>query len=181
MSELFVGAKIQLLGPQAPFRSDEFRFAMTPGVQIPLMEDQALAAGARLDFDWIFNRNFFVSLYNETLFYPGEQEFSQTVPEFHDIDGDLNYDYRLTFGIESVYTIPIGGGIDFTVGLPMVYRFLPVPRHSIDATPHASLLFTSMPLPLEFKFQYGVPIWGRSSIARHTASLQVRMYFALGR
>ena len=177
VSELFVGAKIQLLGEQGHFRSSEFRFAIAPGVFVPLMENQVFAAGARFYFDWIFNRNFFVTLSNETLFFPGNQNFRNAGPEFYGIDEDVNYSLR--FGIGSVFTAPIANGIDFTVGLPATYRYLPVPQHSIVVSPHASLFFTNTRFPLEFKFQYDAPLWGMSSLARHNASLHVRMYFAL--
>jgi hypothetical protein len=176
ISELFAGAKIQLLGVQAPFRSDEFRFLITPGVFIPLLDNHIFAVGARFHFDWAFNRNFFVTLSNETLFYPGNQDFSNTGPGFYDINEDVNYSLR--FGIGSVFTTPITNGINFTVGLPASYRFLPASQHSITVNPHMSLFFNT-PLPLEFKFQYYAPLWGMNSIARHNASLEVRLYFPL--
>jgi hypothetical protein len=178
VSELFVGAKMQLLGEQALYRSGEFRFAVAPGVFIPLMDNHVFAIGARLYFDWIFNRNFFVTLYNETLFFPGNQNFRNAGPEFYGVSGDVNYSLR--FGIGSVFTAPIADGIDLTVGFPATYRHLPVPQHSICVNPNISLFFADMlPLPIEFKFQYDIPLWGMSSLARHNASLMVMMYFVM--
>ena len=180
ISELFVGAKIQLLGEQAPFTSNEFRFTIAPGVVLPLVNDQVFALGVNFYFDWIFNRNFFVTLSNETLFFPGNQDFSGAGPAFSGINEDANFSLR--FGIGSVFTAPIANGIDFAVGLPASYLFLPdTHQHNLGVNPHASLFFRNTPLPLEFKFQYYVPLWGRNSIARHDASLLIRMYFATGK
>ena len=178
VSELFVSAKMQLLGEQALLRSGEFRFAIAPGVFIPLMNNHIFAIGARFYFDWIFNRNFFVNLYNETLFFPGNQDFRNAGPEFYGVSADVNYSLR--FGIGSAFTTPIANGVDLTVGFPATYRHLPVPQHSIFVNPNISLFFADMlPLPMEFKLQYDIPLWGMNSLARHNVSLLVRMYFAL--
>jgi len=163
VSELFVGVKMLLLGERAPFESGEFRFAAAPGVFIPLTENQEFAIGARFYFDWLFNRNFFVNLYNETLFFPEDA------------------DYSLHFGIGSVFTTPIANGLDFTLGLPATYRYLSDRQHSLGISPHVSLFFTDTPLPLEFKFQYDFPLWGMNSTAWHSVSMQIRFYFAFGR
>ena len=175
LSELFVGVKILLLGQQAPFASSDFRFSVAPGVFVPLVTDHIFAFGARFYFDWIFNRNFFVTLSNETMFFPFDEDFANAGPDFSGIKGDANYSLR--FGIGSVFNTPITGGLDFAVGLPASYRFLPYPQHSLDINPHVSLFFRNTFLPLELKLQYYIPLWGRDSITRHDLSLLFRIYF----
>jgi hypothetical protein len=94
VADLFVGAKVQIAGEKAPLKTDRLRFAIGPGVKIPLpgqdfdaqitnfqngdtvtasnLDTHVLGAGARLYFDYIFNEHFFINLYNETIFYPIE-------------------------------------------------------------------------------------------------------------
>ena len=244
VADLFVGAKVQIVGEKAPVQTSQFRAAIAPGIIIPLpgpdfedelsdvmagkkatvssMDRHVFAAGARLYFDWIINEHFYLNLYNETLFYPVKQDLNKDSPTFagikanpttggafNSIDGKVNYKYRLTFEIEPVFTTSIADGISFTAGLPVNYRYIPTydysfsygalagtgldiaakkafndnlntdPQHSLSLKPNVLLFFTKTPLPLEFKLQYGLPIWGQNSMARHDITLQIRVYFAL--
>jgi hypothetical protein len=92
VADLFVGAKVQIIGEKAPVKTDRFRLALGPGVKIPLpgqdfakqltkmtagetitpanLDHHVFGAGARVYFDYIFNEHFFLNLYNETIFYP---------------------------------------------------------------------------------------------------------------
>ena len=245
MADLFAGAKIQILGENAPVTNSMFRFAAAAGIIIPLrgpdfedelknvmagkqatmasMDNHVFAAGARLYFDWIISDYFFINLYNETVFYPVRQDLNKDGPAFagvkaaaggvfDDVDGEVNYRYRLTFEIEPVFTNPMAEGLRFTAGLPVTYRYIPAyeysfgfpsgmadplktaaqdaflgdgalntdPQHSLYITPNVSVFFTKTPLPLEFKLQYGIPVWGQNiAAARHNVTLQVRVYFAI--
>ena len=96
MGDLFVGAKIQLVGNTALLApSEDIRFAFAPGIKVPLtkidfskevskantppagsddftinkIDKHVLAAGWRLYFDYLFTKEFFVNFYNETIFY----------------------------------------------------------------------------------------------------------------
>jgi hypothetical protein len=95
--DIFVGAKIQILGEKAPLQGSRFRFAIAPGVKIPMpatdMEEQLenmskgdsvtvtnldkhlFALGGRLYFDYIINKMFFANLYSELVFYPIEGKY----------------------------------------------------------------------------------------------------------
>ena len=245
VADLFAGAKIQLAGEQAPVKTSAFRFSVAPGVIIPLpgpdfeeeiknqlsgkdatlasMDKHVFAAGARVYFDYIFNKNFFVNLYNETIFYPLEGDLNKDGPTFYatkaglaaaqsnplimDIDGKVNYKYKLTFELEPVVTVPILSGVTFTAGLPVNYKFTPAreysytypdtlasaasalepifaaniksePSHILAINPNVALFLTKLPLPLEFKFQYGYPLWGQNANASHNITLQIKAYFA---
>ena len=252
VADLFVGAKIQIIGQNAPVQNEMFRFAVAPGVIIPLpgpdfkkeveragegkeatlasMDRHVLAFGGRFYFDWVINENFYLNLFNETLIYPIAQDLNRHDPTFHGgkgqiaagaeqqqpglgalvmgTSGDINYKYRLTFEIEPVYSTNIADGIRLTAGLPITYRYNPAPditlkfrpntpdpiregmktalndalsiaQHSLYVTPVVGVFLTNTPLPLEFKLQYGIPVWGMNTIARHNISAQIQVYFAI--
>jgi len=52
-------------------------------------------------------------------------------------------------------------------------------QQSISFNPNVSLFLTQTPLPLEFKFQYAIPVWGENTMARNNLTLQIKAYFAL--
>jgi hypothetical protein len=121
--------------------------------------------------------------------------------------GNINYQYRMTFEIEPVFTYPVADGINLSFGLPINYRYLPAPdislsnvgesngvvdvesllrenlkvgaQHSLGINPNISMFLTRTPLPLEFKFQYGIPVYGQNTMARHNMMLQIRAYFRI--
>jgi hypothetical protein len=178
VADIFAGAKIQLLGPRAPFRSQDFRFAVAPGVIIPLpgpdfereltrasqgseatlsaMDRHVFGLGGRIFFDWVINRNFFINLFNETIFFPLKQDLNKSGPTFFgakaimaqtpeiqamlgpatpllmDIEGEINHKYQLTFEIEPVFTTSVANGITFSAGLPITYSFTPAPDYSFS-------------------------------------------------
>ena len=88
MGDLFVGAKIQVMGSQAPIRTDDYRLAFAPGIKIPMpgpdfkkemdedpmtvakIDNHVLGLGLRTYFDYIINDKFFINFYNEIIYYP---------------------------------------------------------------------------------------------------------------
>jgi hypothetical protein len=100
--DIFAGAKFQIAGEKAPLKSELFRFAIAPGVIIPLpgpnfqdeytnlmkgekatvskMDNHVFAAGGRFYFDWIINQSLFINLFNETIFYPVKQDLNKDGP-----------------------------------------------------------------------------------------------------
>jgi hypothetical protein len=93
---VFAGAKVQIVGPDAPVESERFRFAAATGVKIPVntgdpdyWSDQFTAGtggdewagvypdkplwglGARGYFDVVLNDMFYVNLYSEFIYYVG--------------------------------------------------------------------------------------------------------------
>jgi hypothetical protein len=274
VADIFVGAKIQLVGEKAPLlQTEAFRFAVAPGVIIPLpgpnfkdevanamagkeatfnkMDNHVFGAGGRFYFDWIINKYFFINLYNETIFYPVKQDLNKDGPTFamtkaslpsgvqasvnqaltqagdpnaaakaaaakamaeedlKNASGEVNYKYKLTFEIEPIFSTPIADGLIFSAGLPVNYLYIPAYEYSIskvgtslsafgldtkklmedqfkgDAAytlsikPNVSLFLTKTLLPLEFKFQYQLPVMGQNSIARNNLTLQIKAYFKI--
>ena len=274
-ADIFAGFKIQIAGEKAPIKTTMLRFSAAPGVVIPVsgpdfnhefdiinngdpatikkMDNHVFAVGGRVYFDYIFNKNFFINLYNETMFYPVKQDLNRDGPALavakkaipagiykatykkyesqpmaeayatgaknhatnglKDASGDVNYKFRMTFELEPVFTTPIAKGLSFTAGLPLNYRYIPAfeysvnnvethadlaasdvnlesllrdnieekPKHILYLNPNVSFFLTSTPLPLEFKFIYGIPIYGQNSTAQHNMIFQMRAYFAIPR
>ncbi|MFP4426981.1 MAG: hypothetical protein ACLFPP_11035 [Spirochaetaceae bacterium] len=91
LNDLFLGAKFQIVGEQAPVPNDMHRFAAATGMKLPLstydaeaeaeayldgdeyqlarVDKDAYGFGYRLYYDYIVNSNFFVNLYNEFIYY----------------------------------------------------------------------------------------------------------------
>jgi hypothetical protein len=173
-ADIFAGFKIQLAGEKAPVKTSMFRFSVAPGVVIPIkgpdfnhevdiinngdpatiksMDKHVFALGGRVYFDYLVNKNFFINIYNETMFYPVDQDLNRDGPTlafarkaipagiaekagagagtlatnaFKDTGGEVNYNYRTTFELEPVFTMPITKGLSFTAGLPLNYRYIP--------------------------------------------------------
>jgi len=103
LADLFAGVKMQIIGANAPVQSEKVRFAVAPGVIIPLpgvdfeeefknmseekaatvanMDNHVFAAGGRFYFDYVFNNNFFINFHNETIFYLNNRELNKQSPD----------------------------------------------------------------------------------------------------
>ena len=102
VADLFLGAKMQIIGQTAPVKSDMFRFAAAPGLKIPLpgpdfekqvenlnkgdkatlnnMDNHVLAVGGRFYFDYIINKYFFINVYNETMINATKRDLIKAGP-----------------------------------------------------------------------------------------------------
>ncbi|MDR2028012.1 MAG: hypothetical protein LBP93_00590 [Treponema sp.] len=144
--DIFVGAKIQIIGADAPVKNSSVRLAIGPGVKIPLpgpdfteeqakiMNDEAVTVGkidkhtfgfgARTYFDYVINDMFSVSAYNEFIYYPlkvkGKNHGIGTPAE-----ADVAYGFDLTFELEPHFDKTFGNGLLFHAGLPVNYKFTP--------------------------------------------------------
>lgn len=94
-SDIEIGAKMQIVGPNAPVASDAVRLTVTPGVFVPLAgpdwseefanrnagkefvaqapSNHALGLGFQTAVDYIVNDSFFVSLFGEGRFYQAKE------------------------------------------------------------------------------------------------------------
>jgi hypothetical protein len=161
VADLFVGAKVQIAGEKAPLKTDRLRFAIGPGVKIPLpgqdFKDQAanagagntvtaanldthvLGAGARLYFDYIFNEHFFINLYNETIFYP--------------IEGDIKKASITEYGVLASPTMSAAApnaDVKVKYGYDLTFELEPVFSTSLGS----GITFTAG-LPVNYKFTPG--------------------------
>ena len=134
VADIFVGAKIQIIGPKAPVANDTFRLAVAPGVIIPLpgpdfedeaknalagkkatvhsMDNHVFGAGARFMFDWQITDSFFINLFNESIFYIGKRAWEKTGPEEAGTLAVLK-DTLETYGVPHSLTKKLGGEVDY--------------------------------------------------------------------
>jgi len=123
-----------------------------------------------------------------------------------DIGGlDVNFRYDLTFEIDPTFTHRTQNMIAIEAGLPFTYFFTPgftvldVPAtdglpppvadilnnldqgnvHRLTVGPYVSAFFMGWPLPMEFRLQYVIPVWGQNTQARHIFGFQIRAYFRI--
>ncbi|MDR2142846.1 MAG: hypothetical protein LBP29_00570 [Treponema sp.] len=166
VADLFAGAKVQIVGEKAPVKTDRIRFALGPGVKIPLpgqdFEDQfkntregktvtasnldyhVFGAGVRVYFDYIFNEHFFINLYNETIFYPVEG----------DIDKASLTEYGTFYGVKNAAAFGgAGNNADAKVnyGYDLTFELEPVYSTSLGD----SGVTLTAGLPVNYKFTPG--------------------------
>ncbi|MDL2229007.1 hypothetical protein LJC14_02030 [Treponema sp. OttesenSCG-928-L16] len=144
--DIFVGAKMQIIGAAAPVESSMFRLCLGPGIKIPLpapdFEDEyanmltgdeatvgkidknVFGFGLRTYFDYIINDMFFVNFYNEFLYYPVKGE-SKNYAFGRAGDLDVAYGYDLTFEVEGHFQTSFGDGLVFNAGLPVNFKMSP--------------------------------------------------------
>ena len=177
-SDIFVGAKVQLIGPQAPVSRRDMRLAMAPGVKIPLpsadWEDEVADAqggedfvfanvdrnvfgvGGRFYFDYLFSPEFFVNLYAEYIAYPIEGE-----PPTGEVAGGLlgagldtdkfGYGYDLTLEIEPHYVYTASPDLRITPSLPITFTHSPGLEYDGEQIGRMSRVLTVEPT-VEFFF-----------------------------
>jgi len=151
------GAVVPFPGPD--FEDEVANLSRGEAATFASMDKHVFSTGARFYFDWLINDRFFINFYNETLFYPVKQDLNkdgpnlaalkgrilQTVaaaqgapgvaavkPLVDQVEGEVNYKYKLTFEIEPSYTMPIASGVSMTFGLPINYIFVPAYEYSVD-------------------------------------------------
>jgi hypothetical protein len=158
LNDLFIGAKLQIVGENAPVVSESHRFAFATGVVAPIstydadaegksyldgdefqpqrVDEDTLGIGARFYYDYIVNQSFFVNLYNETIFYiPRDLETMS-----FDVDGttlvsepseaEYDYGYKATFELEPQYQTMLSDDLRLGLGLPVT--FVTRPELEID-------------------------------------------------
>ncbi|MDX9958554.1 MAG: hypothetical protein RBT68_08950, partial [Spirochaetia bacterium] len=153
LSDIFVGAKIQIVGEKAPVQSSAMRFAVATGAKIPLpgadMEEQftnyiagdattfqqadkhVLGIGARGYFDYIINKLFYMNLYTEFTYYPIEADYAEAnVLNYYAVllgapYEKINYGYQLVVEAEPHFDYMLDNGIRVSAGLPITYVMTP--------------------------------------------------------
>ena len=160
--DIFIGAKLQIIGTAAPVKSDSLRLAFGPGVKVPLpgpdfdeqyknaiagdpvtpatLDNHVFGFGLRTYFDYLINENFYINLYNETLFYPLKKDIKQAgfvanavitnienngLTSLFQYGDKVDYGYDLTFEIEPAFTMMVAQGVQFNAGLPINYKTTP--------------------------------------------------------
>lgn len=150
--ELFTGAKLQFVGERGLSQSDTIRFAVAPGVMIPMAfsydedaevtnlmtgkdynvapADGAFGLGARVYADYIVNDMFFINIYGEFIKFLAKDaadDFAATLlnlSPFVDIK-EVNHGYQLTTELEFNFSKPLSESLIFSAGLPVGYEYSP--------------------------------------------------------
>ncbi|HOX31951.1 MAG TPA: hypothetical protein PLB91_06440 [Spirochaetales bacterium] len=142
-----VGAKVQIVGPEAPVQNDQIRFAVTPGVKIPLggadFEEEAtnyikgdditvsdpakhaFAVGAQVAADYVVNEMFYLNVYCEFMKYFEKKDvYTSAMTVASPGKVDVAYGYDLTLELEPHFGMPLGPG-QFGASLPVTYEKSP--------------------------------------------------------
>jgi hypothetical protein len=224
---LATGAKIPLPGPDF---KDEYRHAGTGASAAAANQDKhVLGLGLRTYADYIVNKHFFVNFYTEFIGYPVNGKLSESglpgyiqkmgldqlqsqlvsggVPADRVVYRDeVFYGYDLTMELEPVFSTMLGGGVNFTAGLPLTFQYSPPSKYDVyidpavlsivsgssalipegntsmvlSLRPSVAFFLTGLPLPTEFKLAYWAPVAGESRMATHSVVLQIKVYFQVG-
>ena len=161
-SDIFAGAKIQVIGENAPVASEIVRLAAAPGVKIPLpspdwqkqdnniannkswilaaADKHALGVGARAYFDYVLNEMIYINLYGEFIYFPvtvkidTQDYFSWAFVQATLIPNyDVDYGYDLTLEAEPHFEIMLMDGIRLGVGVPLTFTMSPEVKYNDTA------------------------------------------------
>jgi hypothetical protein len=204
LNDLFVGAKIQILGGSGFVPNESMRLAASVGAKVPLSvydpdeaaEDRAAGnefqsgrvdrdvwgLGFRLHYDYLFSEMFFVNLFSETqIFLPRDLD------QGGDVDVEYGYGYQQAFEIDPQFAYPLSDAVRLSGSLPTRYTMTPdleVGGTTIDdtasqlltITPQVGAFFTGLPVPIETKLQYSLPVYGVNRAATSALALQINTY-----
>lgn len=205
LADLFVGAKVQILGPDGFVPNEAMRFALALGALIPLdnpdwdeettaalggddykissPSNQAVGLGFRLYFDYILSEMFFLNLYNETIFYLPTEQASILAPT---TEVEYKYGYKATFEFEPHFEYPLGDGFTVSAGLPATFVMTPevvedgvgdgLPTYILKLNPNVSAFIMTPILPIEVKASYAFPLLGKNTSASSTLVFQLKAY-----
>jgi opacity protein-like surface antigen len=144
-ADLFVGAKVQILGDKGFIENDQFRFAMAPGIRIPLdsydaseewenyingddwrasgASQEALGAGSRFYFDYVVNKDIYLNLYSEMIYnFPVEKKYSSIADSTATDKVEYKYGTDMVFEIEPNYKYNVTDKSNIYAGLPLNYE-----------------------------------------------------------
>jgi hypothetical protein len=191
-SDIFLGLKIGILGPDAPLVKENMRFALAAGLVAPLpVTDGSDWEGAyhlwgtalRLYYDYVFTPLFYLNVYVETAYYPNQRLVGPnygTRSVDHPLDLNFELDFRFQYPLEEkgmilhwgvplrFFAAPWINRNDSSKGNERVMRFTP------------GVFFTASWVKLQFPFdltlRYEAPLWGKYDMPIHRVSLLGRIY-----
>ena len=165
VGDLFVGAKMQILGKDGLSKNDNVRIALAPGIKIPFggpkfddqyanakngdkvtagtMDNHSLGLGLRSYIDFVINDKFFINFYNEALMYATKRDFKKAGYTEYLISDALDQ-------MNDFYTLLGNTGKLFEYGKVSYGYELTFEIEPVFSTPIGPVLFTaSMPLTLK--------------------------------
>lgn len=150
--------------------------------------NSAFGLGFRFYADYVINDMIFLNLYSEYIKYL-EKDAENDLGGLAAGADTVNYGYKLTGELDVNFSKPLTDGLILSGGLPVVYTTSPEvvyddaeadsdnASYTLAVNPDVSLFVTSLPLPLEFKVSYKVPLMGQNDMAMNTLTAQVKAYF----
>jgi hypothetical protein len=204
-ADMFVGAKVQILGANGFVPNDMMRFAVSAGLIIPEFvydaqeevdnalagddfnittpSNRALGFGFRLHYDYIINDMFWINLYNESKFYTESTVDVFNIPTAAEVD--IKPGHEITFEVEPHLDYPVSDTLSINLGVPVTYAIQGESEtngsgdgddgYLLSIAPNVTA-FTMAPLPLEFKVGYALPLMGENSAASKTLVFQLKSY-----
>lgn len=153
-ADLFLGAKFQLIGPEAPVSRNDMRLALAPGVKVPFpaadwddsiedfqagdefvaqsLDRNVLGVGGRFYFDYVFSPAFYLNFFTELIMYPiegGAPNLGYYLPVAFGgagLDDDkFDYGYDLKLEIEPHYIYTASPNLRITPSLPITFTHSP--------------------------------------------------------
>jgi hypothetical protein len=169
---------------------EEFTNIMTGEDFQVLPTKNAFGIGARAYADYVINEKVFLNLYSQyKYFFPVDKEKTDAI-NFAGATGagadQVDYGYELTLEFEPHFDTLVADGISLGLGLPVTYVMTPKVKYDdtevgeatkkLTLNPGVSLFLMKTPVPLEFSFNYGLPVWGESASALQTVVFKVKTY-----
>jgi hypothetical protein len=185
-ADIFAGAKIQIIGENAPIANETLRLAVAPGVKIPLPgpdfskeytkafvdgdkwiietpDRHVLGAGGRAYFDYVVNKMIYVNLYSEFIYFL--KTIKREDVSFGDWyavslgapNSDVDFGYDLTLEAEPHFEMMLGGS-RLGFGLPVTFNTSPDIKYNGTEQPDtASYLLSVSPNVSLFLMKFFLP------------------------
>jgi hypothetical protein len=150
-------------------------------------DKHVLGLGGRAYFDYLLTEDFFINLYSELIYYPteansddgGAQEFLSYGP-----DAEIAYGYDLTLEVEPSFWPWVAEGMQLKLGVPVTYTASPEievdgvgqddASYVLSVAPSVALFTTVLPMPIEVKASYSLPLMGKEAFATNTIIVQLK-------
>lgn len=154
--------------------------------------------GARLYADYIFNEMFFFNLYSQFKYFLPVAKESTDYAHYYTaatVGADnVEYGYELTLEAEPHFSMMAADGVEVSAGLPVTYVMAPAPKYDGDTMqdinpaaddtdsyslylkPSVSAFMQKLPIPMEFKVGYELPLAGKNVMARNNVVFQIKTY-----
>ncbi|MDR1247935.1 MAG: hypothetical protein LBK63_01405 [Treponema sp.] len=178
-----LSGRFQIIGANAPVKTEHFRLALIPGVMLPFpMADadekagnNAFGFGGALSFDSDIGSMFFVNLFGEFYVCPIENK------------EDVKHGWNARFEAEPHFEIDLPRDVHLSAGLPAAFALAPEKEikgsgdgqdsYLLSLSPNVAARFNGASVPIEFSVRYGLPLLGKNTLAAHSLTLGVAVYF----
>ncbi|MCF7948889.1 MAG: hypothetical protein K9M94_09925, partial [Spirochaetia bacterium] len=160
-AEVFIGAKMQIVGEQAPVQNDMFRAAFAPGVMLPTAfgydpeeeaaktlgtgdeinlgaSKNATGLGARFYADYIINKMFFLNLYSQFKYFFPVDTAKTDLAHYNPAADEVDYGYELTVEAEPHFNTMVADGVELSVGVPFTYVTTPDVKYDDTEAPDSA-------------------------------------------